>query len=359
MSLLDIFEKEVEVEYDGETYLVRDNGSVLRKNQYRKKARRSDNIWTFGKQNISSGYMFISGVRVHRLVCLAFHGFPKYPDLVVDHIDTNRANNRPENLRWVTRLENILLNPITLQRIQYSYGSIEAFFEDPSKPLTQASNPNISWMRAVSKDEAKETLNRLEEWARVGTLPKGGSLGDWIHSNRSKLLVREPSEANPESISKQIKKWEEQGVLRSSSQSYRPEPEQIYFESYSPLAIQVRWRTKTEFPQCPSMMTSTSLSDYVEALKFGAVFSKNQFGDSLVVQARLIEDSEENNAYVLTGFKDTDSQVKPWGLVHLTTDDEFIYHNSLGLFFTLQGALKEFCKMIGEPFEESVDDYTR
>ncbi|WP_294143305.1 HNH endonuclease signature motif containing protein [uncultured Sanguibacteroides sp.] len=32
---------------------------------------------------------------------------------VVDHIDTNRQNNRIENLRWLTKLENVLLNPIS------------------------------------------------------------------------------------------------------------------------------------------------------------------------------------------------------------------------------------------------------
>ena len=47
----------------------------------------------------------------------AFHGEPPTKEHVVDHIDTNKQNNRPENLRWVTRLENILLNPITAKRI--------------------------------------------------------------------------------------------------------------------------------------------------------------------------------------------------------------------------------------------------
>ena len=52
-------------------------------------------------------------------------------DYVVDHIDTNRRNNRAENLRWVTRLDNILLNPITCARIVQAFGSLEAFFENP------------------------------------------------------------------------------------------------------------------------------------------------------------------------------------------------------------------------------------
>lgn len=45
-------------------------------------------------------------VLVHRLVCSAFHGDP--PSLVheVAHGDGNSLNNRAQNLRWATRIEN-------------------------------------------------------------------------------------------------------------------------------------------------------------------------------------------------------------------------------------------------------------
>lgn len=43
--------------------------------------------------------------RVHRLIALAFH--PRLDEsLEVDHINRNKADNRPENLRWVTHSEN-------------------------------------------------------------------------------------------------------------------------------------------------------------------------------------------------------------------------------------------------------------
>ena len=44
---------------------------------------------------------------VHRLVAFAFHGPPSSPLLVVNHIDRNPGNNRPENLKYVTQAENI------------------------------------------------------------------------------------------------------------------------------------------------------------------------------------------------------------------------------------------------------------
>ncbi len=42
---------------------------------------------------------------VHRFVCECWHGMTK--DMHVDHINENKYDNRPENLRWVTVSENV------------------------------------------------------------------------------------------------------------------------------------------------------------------------------------------------------------------------------------------------------------
>lgn len=44
---------------------------------------------------------------VHQLVCRAFHGEPPTPQHEPNHKDSDRTNNRADNLEWVTRKENL------------------------------------------------------------------------------------------------------------------------------------------------------------------------------------------------------------------------------------------------------------
>jgi hypothetical protein len=43
---------------------------------------------------------------IHHLVAQAFLPAPTDDDCVIDHIDRNKLNNHPSNLRWVSRSEN-------------------------------------------------------------------------------------------------------------------------------------------------------------------------------------------------------------------------------------------------------------
>jgi hypothetical protein len=203
MNYLETYKNFIECHYQNEHYSVRDNGAVLRHVPEGKSQRKLDNKWTFGKQN-NAGYLLIGTAVVHRIVATAFHGEPPTEKHVVDHIDSNKQNNRPENLRWLTRLENLLLNPITAKRIELNCGSINAFLENPSKYLDKFQDPQYSWMRTVTEEEALACKENLLVWAESAKLTKGGNLGEWIFSRRKKTdkerLLYEEKNASRNSI---------------------------------------------------------------------------------------------------------------------------------------------------------------
>lgn len=45
--------------------------------------------------------------RIARLICEAFHGEPSFANADTMHLDENSRNNRPDNLTWGTRKENL------------------------------------------------------------------------------------------------------------------------------------------------------------------------------------------------------------------------------------------------------------
>ena len=92
-DMINEYTQEKTCTYKDESYLVRDNGSICRLPKDDKKIRPSDKKWTFGTKDKSNGYMIFCGERVHRIVATAFYG-EHSQEYVVDHIDTNRCNNR-------------------------------------------------------------------------------------------------------------------------------------------------------------------------------------------------------------------------------------------------------------------------
>ena len=90
-NLIDVFDCEVQCDYKNRIYNVRDNGAICRVPQKGCRASKWDDVWTFGTKSLSNGYMIHTGnVRVHQVVCTAFHGPEPHAHMVVDHIDTNR-----------------------------------------------------------------------------------------------------------------------------------------------------------------------------------------------------------------------------------------------------------------------------
>jgi hypothetical protein len=127
-------------------------------------------------------------------------------------------------------------------------------------------------------------------------------------------------------------------------------PEPLY-PSLTPLAVQARWKVPTEFPSCPDEFTDDGLMLYASRLSFGTIFAQNNLSTSLVVEHRLRDD----DLIVLTRF-DREA-VKDWAVAHISVLEGHFLHRSEFTFYTLQGALKHFCALAGEQFEESMDDY--
>lgn len=212
--------------YKEEVYSVRDNGAVMRLSPEGKKARPLDNVWMFGKKNESNGYMTIGSHRVHIIVATAFYGPKDSKIYVVDHIDTNRCNNRTENLRWLTKLENILLNDFTRKKIEWICGSVERFLENPSLLKGyEFEDRNFEWMRTVSKQEAENTL---KNWKSFMERPKSKTenskaIGEWIYNktipSRSVTLskVNSPEQMQEERL-QAIKRSEEVRIQREQEE---------------------------------------------------------------------------------------------------------------------------------------------
>jgi hypothetical protein len=323
------FCQEAECTYKEERYSVRDNGAVLRYPRDNNRPRPTDNNWTFGKPNSKTGYMEIATARVHRIVATAFHGEPPTKEHVVDHIDTNKRNNRPENLRWVTRLENVLLNPITAKRILMTCGSIEAFLADPSKFRDKFQEPNYNWMCTVSKQEAQISLERLLTWAKSDKLTSGGTLDKWIF-NRSV-----PPSQNVVTI---------------------PEyPDLI--KAITINAAQRDWRTPSEFPCCPQAYTDEPLFAYAKNLITGSFFCRNDTYSNLVLKSTI--SSDRQSIYVISVSPEEEFAIKPYGLAKITYENGMFVHTSLHNFFTQEGAEKQYRLAQGLEWTggDSVDDY--
>lgn len=116
--------------------------------------------------------------------------------------------------------------------------------------------------------------------------------------------------------------------------------------------VQVRWKVPTEFPECPEIVGDGALERYASNLKFGRVFARNDYYQSLVVHRALWEDG----LIVLTR-NPSDDAIKDWAVAHVAIRGEFFYHRSEHQYFSLQGALKTFCELSGQSYDDCMDDY--
>ena len=331
-----------------ETYSVRDNGAIMRHPKKACRIRPLDNKWTFGEKNEANGYMFFaSNIRVHQVVASAFWGHQKAEGMVVDHKDTNRCNNRAENLHWVTKLENVLNNPITRRRIINICGSVAAFLENPTLLRDSSADPNFKWMRTVSEEEAAKCKANLERWNQEDTeftgVPQGNGIGEWIYKEYQPVKQGDSVRQDWTQLSTQMPHaCEQQEEMALPS----------LMESLTSNAMQEYWKTPTEFPLCPT--DKISLEAYYSSLEIGKIFSNNTYGTNTIIEFAISDDGKQ-----LCVATHNPEGLKQWYITYVyILDDKYIHKNG-GSFFEENGALKTITLFQGKEWtgDDCIDDY--
>ena len=325
---IQLYKEIKECDFKGRHYSVRDNGAVYRHQKENSRPAPLDNVWTFGTQDSYSGYMMIAGVRVHQIVATAFHGPAPAENLVVDHIDNNKCNNRPSNLHWVTRLENALNNPITRAKIELVCGSIEAFIENPAMLSGHEKGYSpFAWMRTVTPDEAKRSHEKWLEWAQKPIeerKSKGGSAGEWLYENtingqRSDFPVKR-KERYMDPWAKRVKEYNEAYEKLDASQ-----------EGFIRWEVALVDRTEESiFPLAPLFTIGTEdvIEKYREALISGEDFLESRYYKTVLRDVVYFKD--ENKLRVLS--ERIYAQRTPFYIFEIWADETKIYHKIVGSY---------------------------
>lgn len=123
------------------------------------------------------------------------------------------------------------------------------------------------------------------------------------------------------------------------------------YPSLTPSAVQIRWKVPTAFPECPTAVTENGLKRYEEQLDFGLVFSDNDYSTSIVIHYQLAA----SGLVVLTRF--VGEAIKDWAVTHVSIRDGLFHHRNEHTFYELKGALKHFCELTGERYDDGIDDH--
>lgn len=359
--------------YKDEHYSARDNGAVLRHQRVGMRKRKLDEVWSFGTPNIVTGYMDFCGERVHRIVATAFHGEAPSSQHVVDHLDTNRHNNRPDNLRWLTKLENILCNEITRKKVELICGSVEAFLNDPTLLFGyETVDKNFSWMKNVTPEEAKNCLDNWKHWAKTATpnpnyKKEERHVGDWIfdkpinvNNNRPKNtdpLIDDNIEAgykktdvttfseNSDSNTIDTEEWLAQTYGKKDEIKEEPKYDDLS-DSLTSSAKQRYWRTPTEFPCCPAEITDNGLEVYKDNLKEGELFSSNSFAKYYVIDKAIIP--TKNDLIILCTNNEGEQVFGSYALCSVKIENGKFVHMSIKRYGSKDVATHFFNLIIGK-----------
>ncbi len=348
------FEQEKECLYRGEKYCVRDNGAVLRYPKNNAKPRLLDNKWTFGKVG-SHGYLYIANKGVHRIVATAFHGENLSKEYIVDHIDTNKQNNRPENLRWITKEENILNNPNTRNKIQYITGySIEELKENNWKELHKytSEKQDTTWMRPTTKEEADNFHKRQEQW-----LNKKSQRNEENQKLHEQLMKISNMHNGSQKMTAGLGEWafKSPRIEQNYFDLINNSSEKPFKESLTANAYQ-NWEIPTKFPCCPSETKTNTLKKYLSNLEVGKILCESKLFISKITK---FEYNNEKQKIIMQTVQTGDNNIKPWHITEISANDGIYYHSLVTGCFGKDGADKYYTIACGRKWTggEVFDDF--
>ena len=210
-------------------------------------------------------------------------------------------------MRWVTRLENILINPITVKKIELATGHrIEEILEDISL-LRDADLPqNVKWMTQVTEAESRLALASYLKWAK--------------------------------------KDMKNDNYVRTE---HLP-----YIESLTPHAARVeQWHVNGYFPLVEKCSVN-SLKEYLSVISKGAELFVSVPYRIVAEKAEIAPDGKSLMIICKCGG------VKPYALMKVEVLDEFFVH-SYRMFFGYDGAEKYYELSLGRKWTGGMvfDDY--
>lgn len=218
----------------------------------------------------------------------------------------------------------------------------------------ESENPNFTWMRAVSSEEAERSLKRWNEWAAKPVeerKPKGQGVGEWIYEPDKTAAAPKPSYrpryAGP------YNSWAEHKAAIEEMNRIEHEKQYGLKDSLTPGAKQLDWNTLTEFPQIPKEVTDTPLRDYLARLQKGTIYTRNQWGESQVYDAAMSEDG--THLSVVTEI----SGATNYTLSEIYFQGGYFIHKSIRTFFAEEGAKKYFTESLGREWTggDVIEDY--
>ncbi len=297
-ELINQFNRVLSCLYDGEKYTVRDNGAVMRHVRDGMRKRPLDNKWTFGRET-QNGYLIIAKHRIHRIVCTAFQGGAPSDDHIVDHIDNNRKNNRPDNLIWRTRAENILLNPYSRKRVEYITGvTAEEFLKNPNKYKDKFDNTNYSFMQTVTNEQAQEILEKQEYLLKLPDserallvdkhIKKGVSNdADKSHNKKKEKEKEKEKHSDLEREKRALEYFKESCIYRGFTENEEINPSPLIldklYNSRTEGVMQIGFRCLEKFPLCVNIEKNNPLDYYFKKLKekkLAISLASNPFSDT-------------------------------------------------------------------------------